>query len=147
MKKTLLASLTFGASFLWAQCPPAAPVPAPISESFTSEAPGQIGDPTGTVLGNCWTMYGTGSGGLGSIGRRRMRMVKMKIQRTQGPIMMQPLLEAQVVCTSTWRPLSGLPETRPTLFLPASISQHLAALSSSSPTICMVWPWAIWQCR
>ena len=65
MKKILLASLTFGASFLWAQCPPAVPVPAPISESFTNEAPGQIGNPTGTVLGNCWTMYGTGSSGSG----------------------------------------------------------------------------------
>ena len=65
MKQLLLASLTFGASFLWAQCPPAAPVPAPISESFTSEAPGQLGSPTGTVLGNCWTMFGSGSSSFG----------------------------------------------------------------------------------
>lgn len=51
----LLALSTGG--WLYGQCPPAAPVPAPIFENFSSESAGQSGSATGTTLTNCWTLF------------------------------------------------------------------------------------------
>jgi len=64
MKKHLLLASLMLPALSWAQCPPASPLPAPITENFSTAAPGLIGTAAGVNLPSCWTMF-SGSSSTG----------------------------------------------------------------------------------
>jgi len=64
MKNALLLASLMLPALSWAQCPPASPLPAPITENFSTAAPGLIGTAAGVNLPSCWTMF-SGSSSTG----------------------------------------------------------------------------------